>query len=367
MRRAGAGADRRRGSRRRQRREAPAARGRAASGSRSTWRRNARAEASRHPSREVRRGAAVEGDDADPIEAERPASRSTARRATIVVVLPLPAGAMICAGPSGSVAAARCSGSRAARIGARSSCGGGAVAIIGSCSADRVIAGLPAAYSAQALFCCSALPDPAVPQHEIRVNRDRYDDVPYDRELIRSGGVAAGESADGAGAAPRARVPHRNPRSAASARAPARGRRRETLDPADDLPGAPVLRHRRGHRQRCCSGCGRRRSTTPSRPLAFPSSALLGSLNGDERVNVLLVGYGGPDHDGPYLADSIQILSIDPTTDTTTTIPIPRDLWIEGVADVPAEREDQRRLRRGHCRGRARARRRAHGRRSSPT
>jgi LCP family protein required for cell wall assembly len=65
----------------------------------------------------------------------------------------------------------------------------------------------------------------------------------------------------------------------------------------------------------------------------FPSTALLGPLNGSERVNVLLVGYGGPNHGGPFLADSIQIMSIDPTTDTTTTIPIPRDLWIEGVSD----------------------------------
>jgi polyisoprenyl-teichoic acid--peptidoglycan teichoic acid transferase len=64
----------------------------------------------------------------------------------------------------------------------------------------------------------------------------------------------------------------------------------------------------------------------------FPSTALLGALNGSERVNVLMVGYGGGDHDGPFLADSIQILSIDPETDTTTTIPIPRDLWIEGVS-----------------------------------
>ena len=46
-----------------------------------------------------------------------PRESSTASRATIVVVLPLPAGAMIWAGPSGSVAAARCSGSSAARIG----------------------------------------------------------------------------------------------------------------------------------------------------------------------------------------------------------------------------------------------------------
>jgi LCP family protein required for cell wall assembly len=63
----------------------------------------------------------------------------------------------------------------------------------------------------------------------------------------------------------------------------------------------------------------------------FLSTALLGPLNGSDRVNVMMVGYGGGDHDGAYLADSIQVLSIDPTSDTTTTIPIPRDLWIEGV------------------------------------
>ena len=63
----------------------------------------------------------------------------------------------------------------------------------------------------------------------------------------------------------------------------------------------------------------------------FLSTALLGPLNGSDRVNVLMVGYGGGDHDGAYLADSIQVLSIDPDTDTTTTVPVPRDLWIEGV------------------------------------
>jgi len=63
----------------------------------------------------------------------------------------------------------------------------------------------------------------------------------------------------------------------------------------------------------------------------FISTSLLGPLNGSDRVNVMMVGYGGADHDGAYLADSIQVLSIDPETDTTTTIPIPRDLWIEGV------------------------------------
>jgi LCP family protein required for cell wall assembly len=64
---------------------------------------------------------------------------------------------------------------------------------------------------------------------------------------------------------------------------------------------------------------------------SFLSTALLGPLNGSDRVNLMMVGYGGGDHDGAYLADSIQVLSIDPGTDTTTTIPVPRDLWIEGI------------------------------------
>lgn len=63
----------------------------------------------------------------------------------------------------------------------------------------------------------------------------------------------------------------------------------------------------------------------------YPSTSLLLSLNGSDPVNVLMIGYGGANHEGAYLADSIQVLSIDPNTDTTTTIPIPRDLWIEGV------------------------------------
>jgi LCP family protein required for cell wall assembly len=66
------------------------------------------------------------------------------------------------------------------------------------------------------------------------------------------------------------------------------------------------------------------------------SSALFFPLGGDERVNVVLYGYGGAEHrGGSYLADSIQIISIDPATDTTTMIPIPRDLWVEGNPAVP--------------------------------
>lgn len=66
------------------------------------------------------------------------------------------------------------------------------------------------------------------------------------------------------------------------------------------------------------------------------SSSLLFPLWGSERVNVAIYGYGGPEHTGgTYLADSIIILSIDPKAGTTTMIPIPRDLWIEGFTEIP--------------------------------
>jgi LCP family protein required for cell wall assembly len=71
-------------------------------------------------------------------------------------------------------------------------------------------------------------------------------------------------------------------------------------------------------------------STAPS-----VSSSLLFPLNGSDRVNVLMLGYSGASHDGTYLSDSINILSIDPKSNTTTTIPIPRDLWIEGESALP--------------------------------
>ena len=66
------------------------------------------------------------------------------------------------------------------------------------------------------------------------------------------------------------------------------------------------------------------------------SSALWGPLGGEERVNVLMVGYSGdPKHGGTYLADSINVLSVDPKAGATTLIPIPRDLWIQGLSEMP--------------------------------
>lgn len=66
------------------------------------------------------------------------------------------------------------------------------------------------------------------------------------------------------------------------------------------------------------------------------SSALWGPLGGEQRINIALYGYGGAEHkSGSYLADSIQIISIDPKANQTTVIPIPRDFWIEGQPQIP--------------------------------
>ncbi len=48
----------------------------------------------------------------------------------------------------------------------------------------------------------------------------------------------------------------------------------------------------------------------------------------DDRINVLMLGQGGPGHDGPYLTDTILIVSIKPSTREVAMISIPRDLAV---------------------------------------
>jgi LCP family protein required for cell wall assembly len=145
------------------------------------------------------------------------------------------------------------------------------------------------------------------------------DTLPYDREYIRSGGATSRDRRRQASS-----KPPPGPRHARTARR-RRGSVRRTLGTVLFLVlvavivGGVLL----GMRAAAFN------ATVTDTP--FVSASLLGPLNGSDRVNVMMVGYGGGDHDGAYLADSIQLLSIDPATDTTTTIPIPRDLWIEGV------------------------------------
>lgn len=49
---------------------------------------------------------------------------------------------------------------------------------------------------------------------------------------------------------------------------------------------------------------------------------------GQGRVNILLMGRGGGNHDGPDLTDSMMVVSIDPVNHTSTLLSLPRDLWV---------------------------------------
>ncbi|MEI7682958.1 MAG: LCP family protein [Candidatus Saccharibacteria bacterium] len=50
---------------------------------------------------------------------------------------------------------------------------------------------------------------------------------------------------------------------------------------------------------------------------------------GDGRINVLLLGKGGPGHDGPDLTDTIIIASVDPVHHDAALLSIPRDFWVK--------------------------------------
>jgi LCP family protein required for cell wall assembly len=54
-----------------------------------------------------------------------------------------------------------------------------------------------------------------------------------------------------------------------------------------------------------------------------------GYMGGADRVNVLIMGYGGAGHDGAYLTDSMMVVSVVPDTGSTSEISVPRDLWVQ--------------------------------------
>lgn len=50
-----------------------------------------------------------------------------------------------------------------------------------------------------------------------------------------------------------------------------------------------------------------------------------------KRLNILLLGVGGGNHEGPNLTDTIIVASISPENDKITLISLPRDLWISDL------------------------------------
>lgn len=57
-----------------------------------------------------------------------------------------------------------------------------------------------------------------------------------------------------------------------------------------------------------------------------------GLASDNNRVNVLLLGTGGPGHDGPDLSDTMILASIDENGKDVVLVSIPRDLWAEGIS-----------------------------------
>ncbi|HEX6121779.1 MAG TPA: LCP family protein, partial [Ktedonobacterales bacterium] len=54
-----------------------------------------------------------------------------------------------------------------------------------------------------------------------------------------------------------------------------------------------------------------------------------GYMTGANRVNLLVLGFGGTGHDGAYLTDSMMVISVVPDTGATSMISVPRDLWVQ--------------------------------------
>lgn len=54
---------------------------------------------------------------------------------------------------------------------------------------------------------------------------------------------------------------------------------------------------------------------------------------GDGRINVLLLGMGGPGHQGGDLTDTMLIMSIDPINKNAALLSLPRDLWVKIPGD----------------------------------
>jgi LCP family protein required for cell wall assembly len=54
---------------------------------------------------------------------------------------------------------------------------------------------------------------------------------------------------------------------------------------------------------------------------------------GDGRVNILMLGIGGPGHEGADLTDTIILASIDPVNNKAALLSLPRDLWVKIPGD----------------------------------
>ena len=68
--------------------------------------------------------------------------------------------------------------------------------------------------------------------------------------------------------------------------------------------------------------------TAVAKQVEPPAGSIPYKLKHGERVNLLLLGYGGLENDAPYLTDSIMVVSIDGASRRVMQVSIPRDLMV---------------------------------------
>lgn len=62
-------------------------------------------------------------------------------------------------------------------------------------------------------------------------------------------------------------------------------------------------------------------------PIPPPAGSIMERIERGDRISLLMLGYGGAGHDGPYLSDTILQVVYDPAKKAVTMINIPRDLY----------------------------------------
>jgi LCP family protein required for cell wall assembly len=118
-------------------------------------------------------------------------------------------------------------------------------------------------------------------------------------------------------------------------------------------PGPASAKRPKGSRRRkgCAIGClgmlvvliviGIFLGTTIPRLLDFgravstkdPLSTETGYMGTSDRTNLLIMGYGGANHPGGTLTDSLVVTSMIPSTSHTSLVSVPRDLWVQNPPD----------------------------------
>ncbi len=80
---------------------------------------------------------------------------------------------------------------------------------------------------------------------------------------------------------------------------------------------------------------------TRQKTASAPPDTIPQHLSKKTPFDVLLLGYGGGTHDGPYLTDSMMDIHVDPKTKKIFLISIPRDLWVNiptaGTSESPSK------------------------------